>query len=321
MAFYRYLGKRLVMTAAVVVVCISFLAGGANLIPGNPATTLLGKDASPQLIATTRRDMGLDKPVYIQIKNYFAGLLHGNFGTDFRNNDTVKHELGVALPHTVVLAFASMIIAILIGIPLGVFVATKLGTWIDKFVMAISIGMITIPQFVFVLAALLVFSVQLHLFPALGTGDFSHPIDYLHHLVLPAFALAIPWIGYLPRLIRANMVEVLGSEYIRSARTFGLRERVIFYKYALKNALIPTVAVFGLGLGTTMAGTVFAETSFGRQGLGTLAYNALQGQNWPLVRATVLLFALFIVLSNLLADLSYRFFDPRIKLEEADAGG
>jgi peptide/nickel transport system permease protein len=134
--------------------------------------------------------------------------------------------------------------------------------------------------------------------------------------VLPALALAIPWWGYLARLVRASMLEVLGSAYIRTARAFGFRERIIFYKYALKNALVPVLALFGLMLGYALAGTVFVELIFSRPGLGSLALAAITERNWPIIRATVLLYAIFFVMANLLADLSYRFVDPRIRVED-----
>jgi peptide/nickel transport system permease protein len=169
------------------------------------------------------------------------------------------------------------------------------------------------------LLLLLLFAVELHWLPAHEAGSLSHPVDYLRHLILPAITLAIPWIGYLPRLVRASMLEVLGSQHIKTARAFGFRERVIFYKYALKNALVPVVALFGLMLGHSVAGTVYAEWIFGRPGLGSLALDAIGTRNWPIIRAAVLFYALFFVLGNLVSDLSYRLLDPRIRVEEGAA--
>jgi peptide/nickel transport system permease protein len=172
---------------------------------------------------------------------------------------------------------------------------------------------ITIPSYVAGLLLLLVFAVQLDWLPALGVGDPARPTDYLQHLVLPAVALAITWIGYLARLVRASLLEVLSTDYIRTAFAYGLRERLIHYKYALKNALIPTVAILGVGLGNLLGGAVFVEVIFTRPGLGRLIFEAIAERNYPIVRGGVLVVALLFVLANLVADLSYHYLDPRIR--------
>src|SRR5262249_54452748 len=155
-----------------------------------------------------------------------------------------------------------------------------------------------------------------------GAGQAAAPLDYLKHLILPAAALAVFWWGYLPRLLRVTMLEVLGTQYIRNARAFGLRERIIFYRYALRNALLPLVALFGLMLGYSLIGTVYAENIFARPGLGSLALTAIGERDWPVIRGVVLMYALFFIVGNLLSDLSYRVLDPRIKLEsDVEAGG
>jgi peptide/nickel transport system permease protein len=172
-----------------------------------------------------------------------------------------------------------------------------------------------VPAYVAGLFLLLIFAVQLDWFPAIGTGDFSDPIDYLKHLALPAIALALTWVGYLARLTRTSMFEVLNQNYIRTAHAFGLPNRRIYYKYALKNAIIPTVAVLGVGLGTLMGGAVFVEIIFTRAGLGTLILDSIENRNFPIVRGSVLVIAVLFVVSNLLADLSYRLLDPRVRVE------
>jgi peptide/nickel transport system permease protein len=161
---------------------------------------------------------------------------------------------------------------------------------------------------------LLLFAVQLQVMPAIGLGDEGDPIDYIRHLILPAVALAVTWVGYLARLVRASMLEVLNQTYIRAAMAAGLSRRQIFYKYGLKNAIIPTVAVLGIGVGNLMAGAVFVELIFTRPGMGSLIYNAIQARNYPVVRAGVLIVAFLFVLANLLADILYTYLDPRIQL-------
>ena len=162
---------------------------------------------------------------------------------------------------------------------------------------------------------LLVFAVKLKVMPAMGVGDIKDTVDYIRHLVMPSVALAIPWIGYLARLVRTSLLEVFNADYIRAARSAGIGQTRILYKYALKNALIPTIAVLGVGIGNLMGGAVFVEVIFGRPGMGTLIFNAIQTRNYPLVRAGVLVVALLFILANFLVDLIYTYLDPRIQME------
>ena len=235
----------------------------------------------------------------------------GNVGTPL-----VNELVGAALPHTLILAWVSLGLATLIGVPLGVYSATHPDSWLDRITAVISISFITIPSYVGGLFLLLIFAVQLQWMPAIGLGEEGDVLDYIKHLILPATALAITWIGYLARLVRASLLEVLNQTYIRAAMAAGL-PRLIFYKYALKNAIIPTVAILGIGVGNLMAGAVFVELIFSRPGMGTLIYNAIQARNYPIVRAGVLVVAFLFVLANLLADVAYTYLDPRIQLDKA----
>ncbi|MBC7241702.1 MAG: ABC transporter permease, partial [Anaerolineae bacterium] len=207
-------------------------------------------------------------------------------------------------------------LAILLGIPLGVFSATHPDSWLDRILALFSISFITIPSYVGGLFLLLIFAVQLRAMPAIGVGEPGNIPDYIRHLILPAVALAITWVGYLARLVRASMLEVLNENYIRAALAAGIPLRKVVYKYALKNALIPTVAVLGVGLGNLMGGAVFVEIIFSRPGMGTLIYNAIQSRNYPIVRAGVLVVACLFIVANLLADLAYTYLDPRIQLDK-----
>jgi peptide/nickel transport system permease protein len=303
------------MTALVVLVVMVFMASLVHLIPGDPVTRILGPRADAELSRTVRHDMQLDLSVPHQIWNFVVGALHGDLGVDFTSNAQVTTLVFDALPDTIILAIASLTLAVLIGVPLGVYAATHSNTVTDRVTGVCAVSMITIPPYVAGLFLLLLFAVRFPIFPAIGSGDISHPIDYAKHLVLPAVALAVTWIGYLARLVRASMLEVLNSSYIRTAEAFGLRERLIFYRYALKNAIIPTIAVLGVGLGSLMGGAIFVEVIFARNGLGTLIYDAIESRNYPIVRGGVLVVAILFVLANLIADLSYRMLDPRIRDE------
>ena len=304
------------MTALVVLVVMTFLAALVHLIPGDPVTTILGARADPELSEIVRHEMQLDLSVPQQIVNYVTGVLQGDLGVDFVSDVAVTQLVFDALPHTIALAVASLLLSVTVGVPLGVYAATRPNTLIDRITGVLAVSCITIPSYVAGLFLVLLFSVRFRVLPAIGAGEFSDPLDYLRHLVLPSVALAITWIGYFARLVRASMLEVLNANYIRTAHAFGLRERAIFYRYALKNAIIPTIAVLGVGLGTLMGGAIFVEVIFARTGLGTLIYDSIQARNYPIVRGGVLVVAVLFVLANLVADLSYRFLDPRIRAEQ-----
>jgi peptide/nickel transport system permease protein len=315
----QYLTKRTGMAALVAILVMVVLALLVHITPGDPATDILGVRATPELVKTVRHEMALDRPIPVQVGRFIGRAVQGDLGRDFISRRPVTSIVGSALPHTVVLAVAGLLVAALLGIPLGVLAATRPNSLLDRITGLISISLITTPSYIAGLYLLILFAVKLPWFPAVGTGTFSHPIAYLHHLVLPAVALSLGWIGYLARLVRASMLEVMHSNYIRTAYAYGLRERAIFYRHALRNAVIPTIAVLGVGLGELMGGAVFIELIFTRYGLGTLIVDAIQSRNYPIVQGSVLIIALLFVFANLLADLSYRFLDPRIRLEEKTA--
>jgi len=309
-----YLVKRAAMTALVLVLVTLFLSLLVQVVPGDAARTLLGPRASPELAAKIRAEMDLDKPALVQAANFMWKVLHGSFGTDVFTGRSIGMLIRSALPHTLILAWASLGLAVLVGMPLGVYSATHPDSWLDRITALLSISFITIPSYVAGLFLLLLFAVQWQVMPAIGVGDQGDVGDYVKHLILPATALAITWVGYLARLVRASLLEVLNENYIRAARAAGLPRRLVQFKYALKNALIPTVAVLAVGIGNLMGGAVFVEIIFSRPGMGTLLYNAIQTRNYPIVRAGVLVVAVFFVLANLAADFVYTWLDPRIQL-------
>jgi peptide/nickel transport system permease protein len=310
-----YLLKRLVMTILVLLVVMTFLALLTRLVPGDAAKTLLGPRATPDLVAKIRSEMDLDKPPQVQVADFVWRILHGDFGKDVFTGRSIRDTIADVLPHTIILAWTSLVLAALFGIPLGAFSASHPGSWVDHVTGILSISFITIPSYVGGLLLLLIFAVQLHMMPAMGLGESGSLGDYVRHLVLPSVALAITWVGYLARLVRASLLEVLNADYIRAARAAGLKERLVIYKYALKNALVPTVAVLGVGIGNLMGGAVFVEIIFSRPGMGSLIFDAIQSRNYPIVRAGVFVIAILFILANLLADFAYTYLDPRIQLE------
>jgi peptide/nickel transport system permease protein len=311
-----YLFKRLLMTLLVLLLVMVFLALLVNVVPGDAAKTLLGNRATPELIAKVRADMDLDKPVPVQVANFVWDMLHGSFGTDVFSGQPISRYIGAALPHTLILAWVALGLAVLVGIPMGVFSATHPNSWIDRVTAIFSISFITLPSYVVGLFLLLVFAVGLRVMPAMGLGKSGDVGDYVRHLALPAIALAVGWVGYLARLVRASVLETMNETYIRAAMASGIRKNIVQYKYALKGALIPTVAVLGVGLGSLMGGAVFVEIIFSRPGMGSLIYNGISTRNYPIVRAGVLIVAVMFVVANFLADIAYTVLDPRIQLKK-----
>ncbi len=310
----RYFIRRLVAAVIVIVIVMAFLSILDRLIPGNPVTYVFGPRANASLIRQVRHEMGLDVSVPVQIYQYIFNAAHGNLGVDFVTDQSVSSLVTENLPYTVVLAFSGLALAVIVGVPLGILAATRPGGIIDRVIGIVSVSVITMPSFVLGLLLILVFAVHLHLLPVIGAGAPGDPVDDVKHLILPACALAIGWIGYLARLVRSNMLEVLTTNYVRTAHAFGIRRRKVFYKYALKNAAAPVVAVLGVGLGSLLGGAIFIEVIFDRPGLGTLAYNAIAARNFPIVQGTALIIAVMVIGANLLADFSYRLLDTRIQL-------
>jgi peptide/nickel transport system permease protein len=302
------------MTLLVLLLVVVFLTLLVHIVPGDPVTMILGPRATPSLIKQMRAAMELDKPIYVQIGHFLWNILHGSLGVDAVTGVPIMTLIDSSLPHTMILATSSLLLAVLLGIPIGMYSATHTNSLPDRILSIVSISLTTIPSYVGGLILLLIFAVDLHALPAMGLGHPGDNLDYLKHLILPSVALAITWVGYLARLVRTSLLEVLNEPYVRASRATGISERLIRYRYALKNALIPTVAILGVGLGSLMGGAVFVEIIFTRPGMGLLIYNAIQTRNYPLVRAGVFVVAVLFVLANFLADLIYTYLDPRIQL-------
>jgi peptide/nickel transport system permease protein len=317
MSLARYLGRRVITALVVVLIVMAFLASLDRLIPGNPVTYVFGPHANPALIRQVRHQMGLDVSVPQQIYQYIVNAFQGNLGINFVTNQSVASLVMQNLQYTLVLAVSGLGLAVLVGVPLGVLAAVKPGGLVDRAIGIVSISVITLPPFVVGLLLILIFSVHLHVLPVIGAGAPGQPVDDIKHLVLPAVALALGWIGYIARLVRSNMLEVLTSNYVRTAHALGIRRRKVFFQYALKNAAAPVVAILGVGLGTLLGGAIFIEVIFDRPGLGTLAYDAIASRNFPIVQGTSLVIAVMVIVANLLADVTYRLLDTRIQLGQA----
>jgi peptide/nickel transport system permease protein len=308
-----YTLNRLALAAAIVLVAMLILFSMIHLVPGDPASIVLGPRATPELIAEFRQRMGLDDPLPIQFAAFLRKLLHGDLGSDVFTSRSVAAIVMAELPHTFALAGAGLGWAVLLGIPLGCFSAANSNSWLDRAMGVVSVGTIAIPSFVVAIYSLLLFAVWLHWLPALGAGPEGEPLSQLWHLVLPAFALGLGWVGYLCRLVRASMLEVLTENHIRTARAFGISNRRILYVYALKLGILPTITLLGSGLGRLLSGAVFIEIVFNRPGIGKLVYEAVGARDYPVVLGAVLVTTICFVLCTLAADLITATLDPRVR--------
>lgn len=284
-----------------------------DMVPGDPATALLGPMATPEYAQRFIVEMGLDQPVPVRLWRFFTQVAMGNLGTDVISGRSVNVIVWAALPHTFALAFAAMGLACLIGIPAGVYGAVHRGSASDTLMAMISVVFVSVPSFILGIFLLVVFSVWLNWLPVLGVSDNASLADQLVRMILPTVALALGWVGLIARLVRTSMLEALGQNYVRTARAYGLRENMIHYKYALKNAVIPTLAIIGMGFGRMLGGAVLIEIIFARQGLGSVLYDALQARNFSVLQGAVFVVVVIFVVVNLLTELSYSLFDPRIQ--------
>ncbi|MDQ6433267.1 ABC transporter permease [Mesorhizobium sp. LHD-90] len=317
----RYGAFRLATAVLVLVGSMTLLCCLTLIVPGDPATILLGPRATPEAAALLREQMGLNLPLYERVALFFANALRGDLGVDVINGRPVAAMVFAALPNTILLAVSAIGLAVLIGIPIGCYAAVRQGSLLDQGLAVVSVGLVATPSYVVAITLLYCFSVRLGWFPVLGAGDPGNFVDQLHHLVLPTIALAVGWIGYIARLVRSSLLEVLNEPYIRTARAYGQPERRIVMKYALKLACIPTVAILGVGIGELMGGALFVEIIFNRPGLGSLIFDAIRNRNYPIVQGGILVVVSIFVLVNLLVDFSYAWLDPRVRENLGRAGG
>ncbi len=303
-----WFATRLLTTTAVLIGAMLLLFTLSAVVPGNPADTLLGPQASPEYARQFIAQMGLDQPIPVRLLRFFTALAQGDLGRDVVSGRPVTSLVAAALPSTLVLTFVSIALAILLGIPLGCLAALSPGSLFDQVLAVVSIVFVAIPSFVVAIGLLLLFSTGLDWFPVLA-GDDAGP----GALVLPVVALSAGWVGYIARLTRSSMLEVLGEPYIRTSRAFGLPPWLVVGKYALKNAILPTLAVLGLGVGRLLGGAVLVEVVFARPGLGRLVLDAINTRNYPVLQGAVFVVVLLFVLTNLAVDLSYAAIDPRLR--------
>jgi peptide/nickel transport system permease protein len=309
----KFIARRSLLSLLILTLAVSFLFLMIHMVPGDPSSVILGPKASPELKAELNARMGLDKPIIVQLGNFYAGLLQGDMGTDVFSERQVAEVVFEQLPYTLALVIAAIGGASLLGIPLGCFSAIRQNSFLDRLTAIMSVAFIAIPSFVVALYLLLWLAVKWRWFPAMGAGEDGDYLDQAWHLVLPAIALGLGWVGYIARLVRASMLEVMEENHIRTARAFGLPARTIIVHYALRIAILPTVTILGLGIGTMLSGALFAEIVFSRPGIGKLLHEAVVTRNYPVVMGSVLVTTGFFVLSTLISDIINAALDPRLR--------
>jgi peptide/nickel transport system permease protein len=283
-------------------------------VPGDPVLAVLGLNATPQLVAKLREDLGLDDPIYVQYFNWLAGVLHGDFGLDYRSDEPIGGMLLERLPVTLELTAMALAMAVAAAIPLGVIAAVRRGRLPDKAMQGLSLAGISVPDFWLGIMLILVFSLGLGLLPSSGYVPLrDDPVENIRHMILPASALAAGLAAVLIRITRAAMLDVLHEDYIRFTRAKGVGERTVIFKHALRNASIPIVTVVGLQAGYLLGGAIVIEQVFGLPGVGRLVLDSVLQRNYPVVQASVLMVGLMFVLTNLAADLLYTVLNPKLR--------
>lgn len=308
-----YALKRIGLSLIIVLCALLVLFSLLHLIPGDPITIALGPRATPEAMARYAAKMHTDEPVVAQFFIFLGNALGGDLGVDVFSDRSVTIIVLEALPYTIVLAMASLGWAVLVGIPLGCFSAVRPNTWLDRITAVVSVGTIAVPSFLVSIWALLVFAIMLHWLPVMGAGEPGDFGDQLSHLLLPAFAVGLGWVGYLARMVRASMLEVMNESYIRAAYAFGLPERTIVYRYALRVAILPTITLVGMGFSGLLSGAVFAEVIFSRPGVGKLIFDTVMSRNFPVVQGAVLITTSLYIIITLVADLLVAWLDPRVR--------
>jgi peptide/nickel transport system permease protein len=308
-----YAARRLALAVVIISAAMALLFAMIYLIPGDPASVALGPRATPEMIESLRARIGLDQPIWVQFWRFYSGVWRGDLGTEVLSGRPVITVVMEQLPFTLALIAGGIIWSVALGIPLGCMAAVKRGSWIDRVVGVISVAVIAVPSFVIAIYALLIFAVALNWLPAIGAGEPGNLGNQLVHLILPSLAIGLGWVGYIARMVRASMLEVLETSHIRTARAFGLPENQITYSYALNIAILPTVTLLGVGIGQMISSAVFAEIVFARPGVGKLVYDAILTRNFPVVTGGVLVTTAFFVLINVVADLVIGALDPRVR--------
>jgi peptide/nickel transport system permease protein len=309
-----YLVRRVLAAIPVmaVVALIVFLL--LRLTPGDPAAILAGDNATPEQLERIRTSLGLNEPLYIQFFTWINKLLHGDLGVSLISNVPVLKMISQRVEPSISLAVATIILSVVVAVPLGVIAAWKQGTWIDRFVMGLSVLGFSVPVFVIGYILIQLFAIDLRWLPVQGFKSIANGFGpFLERLVLPTLALSFIYVALIARMTRASMLDVLGEDYVRTARAKGIAEIAVLFRHALRNAAVPVITVIGTGFALLISGVVVTESVFNIPGIGRLTVDAVLARDYPVIQAMILLTSLLYVAINLLIDLAYTLLDPRIR--------
>lgn len=309
----QYIIRRLIHAIFIIWGCATLVFFLIRVIPGDPVVQMLGQEYTPEAAEALRDKLGLDEPVYIQYFKWLGNVLRGDLGGSIATGETVVGAIKTGLPKTLSITLVAFVIAVLIALPAGIIAALKRNTPFDYIVSVIAFFGVSMPSFWFGIILILVFAVRLGWLPSIGYASLSDGFwPWLKHLLLPGFAVGLGYAAILMRFIRAGLLEVLGSDYIRTARAKGLREQVVVGRHALRNSLIPVVTIAGIQLALLLSGAVIIEIVFSIRGMGRILVGAIFDKDYPIVQGIILLTAVIFVLANLVVDILYTFLDPRI---------
>jgi peptide/nickel transport system permease protein len=310
----RLIAMRIVAAIPVILIVATVVFLLLRLSPGDPATILAGDTATPEVVAGIRAELGLDRPLPVQYAIWLEEMARGNFGVSVLSKQPVMALIRDRLEPTLVLALSAIVLTVLLAVPLGAIAAWKHNTWVDRAVMAVSVVGFSVPAYVIGYILILVLSIWADLLPVQGyVSPFDDPLLALKHLVLPSLALAMVFIALIARITRSSVLEILGEDFIRTARAKGNPDRRVLWKHALPNAAVPVVTVIGLGMALLISGVVVTESVFNLPGIGRLTIDAILARDYPVVQGLILFFSLIYVGVNLLIDITYVIVDPRIR--------
>lgn len=311
-----YIIRRLLSSVPVLLIVSLCVFSLTNLLPGDPVQALLGEDiaVTPEVEERLREDLGLNDPIPVQYFNWLRSAVSGDLGTSIQSNQGVWEALGDRLPVTLQLALVAWCIGIAISVPLGIVAALNRNSWVDQLATVLALSGVAVPAFWMGLMFILIFAVWFNVLPPSGFVNlWDDPWNAMRHLLLPAITLGVHQTGTLTRQTRSSMLEVLGQDYVRTARSKGLREKRVVISHALRNAMLPILTVLGIQAGALVGGTVVVEQVFAIPGMGRLAVSAVFSQDIPVIQGVVLVAAASVLFANLVTDLLYGLLDPRIR--------
>src|SRR5579872_3119127 len=309
-----YLVRRVLAAVPVMGVVALFVFLLLRITPGDPAAILAGDSATPAQLAHIRASLGLNDPLYVQFFTWIDKLLHGDLGVSLISNVPVLKMIGQRVEPSICIALSTLVLSVLVAVPLGVIAAWKHGTWIDRAVMGLSVLGFSVPVFVIGYVLIQVFAIDLRWLPVQGFKSLSSGVGpFVERLILPTLTLSFIYVALIARMTRAAMLDVLGEDYVRTARAKGIGEAPVLLRHALRNAAVPVITVIGSGFALLISGVVVTESVFNLPGIGRLTVDAVPARDYPVIQAMILLTSLIYVTVNLLIDVAYTLLDPRIR--------